>query len=116
MQVPHCPFRHYKFLWVAIACFTVCTIPFSSVLRQDRIEPSVGKPALESLKCHLVACRQDDDEEEEEDEPVPDLFENWGTTESKVLGARRFVLKQEFQMAKKDSHAIWIVQSKWHER
>lgn len=118
MPVLHGLFRHSQIHWVAIVCFVACAILFSSVVRQKQLEPSFEEPVFDSQACHLVVLLQDDDDEGDDedddvdDEPAPDLFANWGTTEAKVLGAKRFLLKQEFQMELDRVNAVCSLEPK----
>ena len=104
MSVLHCLLRHCKthrgvIARLVICAILLCTILLASIVEQDQFAPYVVDSALESQEYHLVVCLQDEDEDDDDDdEPAPDRFANWNTTEAKVFGARRFILKQEFQM------------------
>ena len=112
MPVLHRLFRHCKIHCVAIACLVACAILFSSAVRQDKIEPNAAKSVFESQRCHLVVFRQDGDEDVEVEEPTPVIFELWATTESRTLGAKRFILKQEFQIEIDRLHSVCRLEPK----
>jgi len=97
--------------WANTVCFAACAIllllSLAFVVAERKSERG-GEVAsfFETQNRHLVVLRvpvddeEDEDEEEEDDGNVAagNFFANWNTTEAKVYGAKRFLLKQEFQI------------------
>jgi len=110
----HCRSRHFS-----IVCFLLCAILFAvsiSLVAGDR-EFDRGDTEWGTQGCHLVVLVQPDDddedeEEEEEEDPVQDIFVRWNTTEAKVFGARRFLLKKEFQIELERVNAVCKLEPK----
>ena len=97
---------HFRIHRVSIVCFAVCAILFALTISFVAGGREVERGDVDSVfkteaqSCRLVVLLQPDDDEDEEDEEEEeaDPFTPWRTTEAKVLGARRFVLKQQFQI------------------
>ncbi len=100
-------FNHSKANWNGVSCLALGIILFSltvaSIADLEGIDRGSTTPEFDACAYQRFVLLYPDDEEDEQEEEaeegfVQNFFMDWNTTEGKVVGARRFILRQEFQI------------------